>query len=194
MKIYDELLSDHVAVNLIDEDRVLIGILNNVPYFVRRFFIVELEAPEEAAFLEFYTRAGFGEMAEDHVVRISLKSKDSIQRVAICSFIMDGTSICEELLEFLLEYRSFDFTSIEKEHRIEYDSTVYGSTAENSAIKLITHDFLINHNFLELGEDALKTREEVRIEDESRKRAELEQYLGNRKSVYENIDVDFLSE
>lgn len=194
MKIYDELLSDHVAVNLIDEDRVLIGILGHVPYFVRRYFIVELEAPEEAAFLEFYTRAGFGEMAEDQVIRIELKSKDSLRRVLFCTFIIDGTSACEELLEYLTEYRSFDSCCIEKEHRIELDTTVFGSTAENSAIKLITHEFLLAHNFLELGDDAMKTREEVRLEDEARRRSELEQYLGNRKSAYENLNVDFLSE
>lgn len=194
MKIYDELLSDHVAVNLIDEDRLLIGILGKISYFVRRYFIVELESPEEIAFLEFFTRAGFGEMAEDRVIRIELKSKDAVKRVVFCSFIVDGSVVCEELLNYLEEYRSFDSSSVENQHMIEYDTTVFGQTAENSSIKLLTHEFLLSHNFLELNEDSLKIHQELKLEDEARKKAELDQYLTNRKSTYENIDVDFLGE
>lgn len=194
MKIYDELLSDHVAVNLIDEDRLLIGILGKIPYFIRRYFIVELESPEETAFLEFFTRAGFGEMAEDRVIRIELKSKDAVKRVVFCSFIVDGSVVCEELLNYLEEYRSFDSSSVENQHMIEYGTTVFGQTVENSSIKLLTHEFLLSHNFLELNEDSLKTHQELKLEDEARKKAELDQYLTNRKSTYENIDVDFLGE
>ena len=77
---------------------------------------------------------------------------------------------------------------------IEYGTTVFGQTVENSSIKLLTHEFLLSHNFLELNEDSLKTHQELKLEDEARKKAELDQYLTNRKSTYENIDVDFLGE
>lgn len=193
MKIHDELTADHfVAGKLEESDLRLLGLISNIPYFVRRYFVVELESPEESAFLEFYTRSGFGEMCEEHLIRIPLKCKDSIQRVLFCNFIPDGSVASGELMDFLVDYRDNTWHPIDASNEIDMYTSVFGANAENSAIKLMSFEALKSSEFLDFDEDAEKTLAEIKSEDEKRRKIELESYLQSTKAAYESVDVSFL--
>jgi hypothetical protein len=195
VKVYDELIADHeVAGKLELRDFNLLQVVSKIPYFIRRYFVVELETPEESAFLEFYTRNGFGEMSDDTVIRIPLSSTDSINRVLFCNFITDGSSAGSEVFEFLIDRSGRGWVEIDRNHEIQYDTTIYGTNPVNSSIKLDTFDFLNKCEFFEIDEDSEKTLAEIKAQEELRKKEATQEYVNSVKSAYEKVDVGFLDE
>lgn len=192
MKIFDEVQSG-LVVKLSDRDRYLVTILDGIPFFVRRYFIVEFENLMEESFLDFYTSDGFGEHCNDaELVRIPLEKVDGISRVLFCNvMIYEGAY---EIIDFIREYNKTEWYSDcnNPDTTITLYETVYGKNEENSDIKVKTFEFLRRNKFIETASDELL--EKLRKEESERKEVDDKKFYSDITEKYREIDVAFLAD
>lgn len=123
MKIYDEISIADLELN--QEDKKLVVLLLQTNYFVRRFFVVYFEGNEDSAFLEFYTRVGFGEFCDCHLLRIPLSSGNG---VILCNYMRDGSDEGDIYLDYLDDLSKRKWPKSPDGYEIDIETTLNGET------------------------------------------------------------------
>jgi hypothetical protein len=181
---------DHTT--LCDSDLKLFRFLSHIPYFVRRFFIIEFDSEFEYEFIEFYTRIGFGEYTEARLIKCKLESSGGLDRIVICNFVDDSSDLSDEVAEYLEKFEWNPKKQDNPLNVIELYDTVFGQNDDNSAIKVTTLNELKNYNF-DTEEDQAKIKAEL-LTLEQKRLKENKAYLDEAKVGYDSLTVDFLGE
>lgn len=181
-----------VDYNVLPErDLKLVKFLSGIPYFVRRFFVVTLETEAEGAFLELYTAAGFGEYCEGRLIRLKMSEwGDGITRVILCNYIGDGSSLSDQVIEYL---EQFEWSRKETDNplvEINLFETAFNGVGEDCSLHLNTINYLETCE-LDFDVEAVKmTHVEIMKQEEEYKK----EYVREIHRKYEDIEVDFLAE
>lgn len=169
--------------------RRMLDVLRNVPFFIRRYFVIEY-TPNEEAILEHFTKDTISEHLDISLQLYSLRNNKDSNEIIMCFWhfdVRDGHEEEYDALEAFLDRRRCVLRE-----SIDYDIDINFTNmelAEASSVKYIEDELLPEVN-REL--DAKIKADEVRLAIE-KSRSDLE-YLVEGTKAYEAIDVDFLAE
>lgn len=190
MKIYDECMLEQVSLS--PDDTKLVKLLYGVRFFVRRFFVVIFESDLDSSFLEFYTRAGFGEMCESHLIRIPLERWNDMNGVILCNYVPDYTDASDELFEYLTNLDR-KWPKFDKDFDIHMDYTAYGESEKTPELRLLAIRTLNSSGLVEFDEDAMSKEKARQDEIDAANRLEAtKEYSAKIKDDYSKVDVSFL--